>query len=697
MSALFRSSPLLRAFSSAKIACQPHHVQRFATPSPILLLRTSDAQGRTFSTTSPALYSLAKKKLSKKITIPKDPYLLSEKVVKFCKNGKLDDAITLVLETPASRQSEVVWNHLIQESSKTGKPQLSWKLLADMKKRGFEPSERTYTILLNALAINPASPFSVSRAQGLISAMEMSEDLPPTVVHTNALLKVCSRKPDYETLLETYNSMPKSGSTAPDVITYNIVINAFARMGGDEGFEKAWAAWEDCIAAKTRRPDEIDLDYKVVDAILLACREARKPSHIKRGYRLVESLYGLTISEFDTPEPEIAPKNMSKTDRALAPSKSLGLGAFLAKETIQPRTVELLLSICVKIKEYKRALKYLDLIRTKFPEFAPDSQLLSSTMHLYITQKEYGKAIDAWDQINENNLQHTPATFKQGLDATLKLKDWDKTLEIYQALRSLIEANGKLNTAKHRPVNLLVTRQDAWTLASTLRCALKTRHVDEGLEILKEVNWRKVVLNKQYPRANADVAEYVSRLYTAKIKASKTTPPPGSASTESAPVDNERIEELEVELERVNKIHKTLLSRLSEYDAEKAKKEKEGKESYKNRVRASESEGNFSSKEGISKEQDVWKPRGEDEVNSGWRKVSLPDTERVSRSKADSFKRYSSPDTERASRSRADSFKSRSSQTEPRRERRQGEQRRQGHDVEDAFQTTRQFSREFSE
>jgi hypothetical protein len=52
--------------------------------------------------------------------------------MRLAKKGKLDDAIALVADTPKSRQSEVVWNHLIQESSKLSKGNQSWSLLSDV-------------------------------------------------------------------------------------------------------------------------------------------------------------------------------------------------------------------------------------------------------------------------------------------------------------------------------------------------------------------------------------------------------------------------------------------------------------------------------------------------------------------------------------------------------------------------------------
>ncbi|KAF9551217.1 hypothetical protein EC957_010103 [Mortierella hygrophila] len=494
---------------------------------------------RFFSTSARCTAAIEKKALNKKITLPRDPYLLSEKVVKFAKNGKLDDAITLVMEAPKSRQNEVVWNHLIQESSKLGKINQSWQLLNDMKKRGFEPSERTFTILLNSLAINASSPNSVVRARALYQQLQDSEDLSPTTVHTNALLKVCTRQHDYTALQEVYASMSKSGENAPDVITYSTVINAYARKGGDEGFEMAWRVWEDLVQDKARRGEDVELDSKIVDAVLLACRGAKSAVFVKRGYKLVESLYGLPASS-STSGPGAGTGTgtgagsgsgpATATERAISPTKSLGLSpGSLRKETIHPRTVELLLSICSNLKDYTRATHYMTLIRSYFPDFTPDPQLLSSLMHLQISNKQYDTAITTWDEISEGGLQHTPGTFKQGLDAALKARNWDKTQEMYTLMRELIEKNKKLNSSSsssdlHRAntlVNPLVRSQDAWTLVSTLKCAVKTNHKEEGLEILRKSRWTKVVQNPQYPRANADLADLAVKILAGSMKSHK--------------------------------------------------------------------------------------------------------------------------------------------------------------------------------
>ncbi|KAF9183825.1 hypothetical protein BGZ51_003735 [Haplosporangium sp. Z 767] len=532
-------------------------------------LRVTESVKASLSTSAFVASAIEKKSLNTKVTLPKDPYLLSEKVLKFARNGKLDDAITLVMEAPKSRQNEVVWNHLIQESSKMGKSIQSWRLLNDMKKRGFEPNDRTFTILLNSLAINSSSPNSVSRAMDLYKQMQDSEDTPPTLVHTNALLKVCSRKPDYEALQRVYNDMPKTGSNAPDVVTFNILINSFARMGGDRGFELSWKVWEDCLEAKIKRPDQVELDQRLADAILLACREAVSSTYIKRGYRLVESLYGLSVSP-SSPRLELS-KTPSASERAILPSKSLGLGTMLRKDSIHPRTVELLLSICSKLRDYGKAQQYMDLIRSTYPDFKPDPQLLSSLMHLQISTKQYETAIATWNEIDALGLQHTPGTFKQGLDAGRKAKNWTKSFEMYSKMMELVQRNKDIDTTRHRPINPIVHQADAWSLVSILGCAVKTKHINEALVILDESQWKKVLKNPQYPRANADLASLAVKIYTAALKTSKSASGPSGTDSHEA--------RLEAELLVATNLKERLDAVLAEHDENKTKKEMENKPS----------------------------------------------------------------------------------------------------------------------
>lgn len=363
--------------------------------------------------------------------------------------------------------------------------------------------------------------------------------------------------------------MPTTGPNAPDVVTFNLLINSLARMGGDKGFEHAWKIWEDCLAAKAERPDHVDLDQALVDAMLLACREARSSVYAKRGLRLVESLYGLEPSTPAGQKSASKPgskalEDMTATERAISPSKGLGLGAILRKDTIQPRTVELLLSICSKLKDYSLAQQYMDLIRHTYPDFKLDSQLLSTLMHIQVLNKQYEDAIKTWDDINVQELQHTPSTFQQGLDAALKARNWEKTLEMYSAMKELIAQNKDKDMTHRRPINPVVQKQDAWSLVSILKCALKTKHQAEALQILRESRWTSVVSSPQYPRANADLAALATRIYKSALK-----PVKGEAC---APAD---VEKLERELEKAEELGNRLDAALTQYDERSASRDSE--------------------------------------------------------------------------------------------------------------------------
>ncbi|KAF9953543.1 hypothetical protein BGZ65_004609 [Modicella reniformis] len=530
--------------------------------------------------------------------MPKDPYLLSKEIVKLAKKGRLDDAIALVLETHKSLQNDVVWNHLIQEASKLGKPNQSWRLLNDMKKRGVELNERTYTILLNALAINPSSPDSISRAKALYHEMQESEDTPPTIAHTNALLKVCAR--------------------------------------GDQGFEKAWKVWEDCLEAKMKRSEEVELDPSLIDAVLLACREAESVSLAKRGRRIVESLYGLSLpisrptAAAAARSKSIEPEAMSATERAISPGKGFGLGPILQKEIIRPRTVELILAIRTKFKDYAKAEQFMDLVRTTYPDFKPDAQLLASLMHLQIIRKEYGKAIQTWDEIKMLGLQHTPATFKQGLDASLKANNWKKTLEMYTEMKNLIEKNRGVSTKIHRPVNPIVDYHDAWTLVSTVKCAVRTKHILQAVQILQESKWTKVVQTPQYPRANADLAELAIKVYTLALRKAKSSQGHESLTNQGNVTE---VKILERELQKAEELQATLSETLARYDDKKTRKGEEEEEDTMNQKAQNVSAG-FTSRSSLRKVEHKAKSNWQETFASGESSHDCEKKQRAYRSSA---------------------------------------------------------------
>ena len=96
-----------------------------------------------------------------------------------------------------------------------------------MKKRAQQPDAYTFTILLRGLSSYPT--FSQSTARALHIYQLISADnspVKPSIIHTNAVLKVCAMTHDIDALLRIAAELPTRGNGAPNKSTYTIILNA---------------------------------------------------------------------------------------------------------------------------------------------------------------------------------------------------------------------------------------------------------------------------------------------------------------------------------------------------------------------------------------------------------------------------------------------------------------------------------------
>ena len=114
-----------------------------------------------------------------------------------------------------------------------------------MKKRGQAPDAYTYTILLRGFAKNA----SQGRAYTVESALKVyhsmyneNSKVKPSIIHTNAMLSVCSRANDLDAVFSVAARLPERGSDAPDSHSYTTILQALRadaikplRMDSKEG------------------------------------------------------------------------------------------------------------------------------------------------------------------------------------------------------------------------------------------------------------------------------------------------------------------------------------------------------------------------------------------------------------------------------------------------------------------------------
>ena len=96
-----------------------------------------------------------------------------------------------------------------------------------MKKRAQFPDSHTYLLLLRGFAENPELPNSMGNALAVYHSMSATGSrVSPTIIHGNAMLKVCARANNMDALRGVLSRLPESGKGAPDVLTYTTVLNA---------------------------------------------------------------------------------------------------------------------------------------------------------------------------------------------------------------------------------------------------------------------------------------------------------------------------------------------------------------------------------------------------------------------------------------------------------------------------------------
>lgn len=112
-----------------------------------------------------------------------------------------------------------------------------------MKKRAQVPDARTYTLLFRGFAAHPEYPHSLSRALAIYQSM-FAEQCPvkPSIIHTNAVLKVCARALDVDALLGVAAKLPTRGAGAPNNLTFTTIMNAIRS-----------AAWENRVGSFEER------------------------------------------------------------------------------------------------------------------------------------------------------------------------------------------------------------------------------------------------------------------------------------------------------------------------------------------------------------------------------------------------------------------------------------------------------------
>jgi len=90
------------------------------------------------------------------------------------------------------------------------------------------PNSRTYTIMLTGFRKSPEGTPGVVKDALRVYRSIFAENSPvkPSIIHTNAMLSVCQRHGDMDTLWRIAGELPEEGPEAPDMVTYSTILTA---------------------------------------------------------------------------------------------------------------------------------------------------------------------------------------------------------------------------------------------------------------------------------------------------------------------------------------------------------------------------------------------------------------------------------------------------------------------------------------
>ncbi|KAI7863103.1 uncharacterized protein EV154DRAFT_534965 [Mucor mucedo] len=314
--------------------------------------------------------------------MPDDAYVASDRVTKILDIGTVDDAADYIKALPIGLQSPIVWNQLIGYCAKHGRANYAEHFFSQMRKRGLEPNERTFTHMLTAFG-KSTSPQAVKNAEAWIKRIN-DFDLKPSTIHMNNLMRVYVNAEQPEKAIEALKQMSTS-ELVPDAVTYSIALQGCADLNQLDRAEEVRYIWHEIIyrmernqrspsgtsalskkaseiiwkedkLRKNAKDTELEIDDSLVVSLLSAVtRTAANQKDVLIGIEALDRLYSLC--------PPSAAKMMDKNHMQRKP----GFG-------FQPsvKVLDAILRFSGGLREYQLGQEYFHLALQQFPRLEPD-------------------------------------------------------------------------------------------------------------------------------------------------------------------------------------------------------------------------------------------------------------------------------------------------------------------------------------
>ncbi|KOS18403.1 Pentatricopeptide repeat-containing protein 2 [Escovopsis weberi] len=154
-----------------------------------------------------------------------DPWKIAQYVDDALQKDRFDEALLLTQKASKDVQVVVSWNHLINYQLGKDNIKGAVRLFNEMKKRGQLPNVQTFTIIFRGCARSNHPKLAIAEAMKHYNMLLSDSRLQPNSTHLNAVLNVCARACDLDSLFLAAESINES-TRAPTAYTYTTIFNA---------------------------------------------------------------------------------------------------------------------------------------------------------------------------------------------------------------------------------------------------------------------------------------------------------------------------------------------------------------------------------------------------------------------------------------------------------------------------------------
>lgn len=379
-------------------------------------------------------------------------------------SAKALDLVRLASKTAKTAGDVVVaWNHCVDWHMRSGRVNEGVKIYNEMKKRGVFPDAHTYTLLLRSFV--PKSGDGVDEATVVkatsiyYSMLTPRSRVKPGIIHTNAVLRVCSLAGDMDALWGVASKIPEYGPGSADTVTYTILLSAirFGAMGTEEeggvyleqiGGKRQSAVnegrriWMECI--RKWRTGELIIDAELVgqmgnlllisnqmkdwdDVLSLVEQTTRIPRQIvpldhpdrRLGHVPQEIPIGNDVVQSSPTEPEdpegFLPTPASKAFDAISHTKNSSSPIW-----VRPGNpiLYILIQACLTMRIPKAANAYWDIVTSPPHSLVPDLANYQTMLRLFRLNRSSAKAaalIEKMHSVEGGSLMPHKSTYREAM------------------------------------------------------------------------------------------------------------------------------------------------------------------------------------------------------------------------------------------------------------------------------------------